>query len=63
MQDNYYNLDEKKYLFSYVYGYLTYLYKAKNDGTWKTFRDLSKRKNFDIKRVRMNLRSIFPITF
>jgi len=61
-EDNYYNLDEKKYLYVYIYSYLMSIYKIKGDKIWKTFKDLSTRKNFDIKKVRMNLRSNFPIS-
>jgi tetratricopeptide (TPR) repeat protein len=59
-QNEYYNLDEKKYLFSYIYNYLSNILYKKNNQDWQLFNELSKRKNFDIKHIGQNLINNFP---
>ena len=56
-----YNLDEKKYLYSYIYNYLSNILHKKNDNEWIIFDELSKRENFDLNQVRENLKNNFPL--
>ncbi len=60
-KNEYYNINEKKYLYSYIYTYLSNILHKKNNQDWALFNELSKRKNFDIKQVGQNLISNFPI--
>jgi hypothetical protein len=60
-KNQHYNIDEKKYLYSYIYNYLANILYKKDDPEWKIFDDLSKRKNFDLAKVRSNLQHNFPL--
>ena len=58
---DYYSVDEKMYLYAYIYGYLSYIFKNKGKEDWRTFYELSHRKNFEIDKVREYLKSNFPL--
>lgn len=59
--NKYYNIDEKKYLYSYIYNHLANILYYENNQEWITFDKLSKRKNFDINQVGKNLINNFPM--
>ena len=61
-KNKYYNLDEIKYLYSFIYLYLSDILYKKDDDDWKLFYDLHERKNFDIKKIRKNLKNNFPLS-
>jgi len=60
ISNEYYSVDEKKYLYIYIYIYLSNILHKNNNSEWSVFDELSKRKNFDINKVRKNLKNNFP---